>query len=108
MPPFRKILASCPPTAALQDRDVWQAGYRNVVALGGSSLSEAQERLILDAVGPHGKVALMFDEDEAGWKCRDDVLARLSTRVYVRVIPLGDRGRQPDTLNDDDIDALLR
>jgi hypothetical protein len=49
----------------------------------------------------------MFDEDEAGRHCREEVLARLAIRVYVRVIPLGQEGRQPDQLSEDDIRALL-
>jgi DNA primase len=73
-----------------------QAGISNVVALMGSSLSDEQEALIVAAVGPQGKVALMFDEDEAGWKGREDALSRLSSRVHVKVIGLGEEGTQPD------------
>jgi DNA primase len=82
---------------------VWQAGFPNVVALMGSSMSEAQEQLLLDAVGPHGRVTLVFDEDEAGWKGREEALSRLSGRVYVRVIGLGEEGRQPDGLSEEDL-----
>lgn len=82
---------------------VWQAGYPHVVALMGSSMSEAQEELIVAAVGPEGKVTLMFDEDEAGWKGREEALSRLSGRVYVRVIGLGEEGRQPDSLSEKDL-----
>jgi DNA primase len=84
-----------------------EAGVRNVVALMGSSLSDVQERLIVESVGPGGKVALMFDEDEAGWKGREEVLSRLSGRVYVRVIGLGEEGTQPDGLGADAIQTLL-
>ena len=86
---------------------VWQAGYPNVVALMGSAMSEAQEELIVRAVGPHGMVALMLDEDEAGGKGGEEALARLSSRVYVWVIGLGEEGRQPDHLSPDEIRALL-
>jgi DNA primase len=86
---------------------VWQAGFPNVVALMGSSMSEAQEELIVNAVGPHGLVALMLDEDEAGWKGSEEALARLSSRVYVWVIGLGEEGRQPDHLSHDEIRTLL-
>ena len=82
---------------------VWQAGFPQVVALMGSSMSEAQEQLVLEAVGPHGRVTLMLDEDEAGWKGREDALSRLSSQVYVRVIGLGDEGRQPDGLREEDL-----
>src|SRR5688500_11166227 len=50
---------------------VWQAGMLNVVALMGSTMSDEQEELIVAAVGPGGRVTLMFDEDEAGWKGRE-------------------------------------
>jgi len=84
-----------------------QAGIPNVVALMGSSLSEEQLSLIADAVGPQGKVTLMFDEDDAGRNCRNDVLTRLVDHVYVRVIHLGEEGMQPDALSDDNIRTLL-
>jgi DNA primase len=73
----------------------------------GSSLSEEQLNLIADAVGPQGKVALMFDEDDAGRHCRDDAIDRLINRRYVRVMALGTAGTQPDALSDDVIHALL-
>src|SRR5262249_16853187 len=44
----------------------WQAGVANAVALMGSSMSEEQAQLIVEAVGSQGCVALMFDEDPAG------------------------------------------
>lgn len=86
---------------------VWQAGFKNVVALLGSQLSEEQERLMVEAVGPGGKVALMFDEDAAGWSCRDEVSERLISCVYVKVIRLGDEGLQPDSLAEEEIKKLL-
>ena len=75
---------------------LYQAGIPNVVALMGSSLSDEQETLLVAAVGPQGKVALMFDEDEAGWKGREEALSRLSSRVHVKVVGLGEEGTQPD------------
>jgi DNA primase len=86
---------------------LWQAGVANVVALMGSALSEAQEGLIIEAVGPGGKVALMFDEDEAGWKGREDALTRLVNRVHVKVIGIGEQGTQPDGLRTDQIEILV-
>jgi len=82
---------------------VWQAGFQNVVALMGSSLSDEQERLIVEAVGPNGKVALMFDEDDAGWAGREEALERLASRVYVKVIGLHEEGAQPDSLSEEEI-----
>ena len=86
---------------------VYQAGYNNVAALMGSAMSQEQERLIVEAVGIGGKVSLMFDEDEAGWACRDEVRERLSSEVYVRVIRLGGEGLQPDNLDEERIGELL-
>jgi len=83
------------------------AGYQNVVALMGSSMSEAQEELIVTAVGPDGKVTLMFDEDDAGWKGREEALSRLSSRVYVKVIGLGEEGRQPDSLSEQELKRAI-
>ena len=45
---------------------LWQQGRKNVVAIMGSALSEAQERLIVQTVGQRGRVLLIFDDDEAG------------------------------------------
>jgi DNA primase len=87
---------------------LWQEGFPNVVALMGSALSEAQEELIVETVGPKGKVALMFDEDEAGWKGREDALSRLSSRVYAKVIGLGEEDRQPDSLGKEDLTRMMR
>jgi DNA primase len=84
-----------------------QAGIVNVVALMGSSLSDEQEALIVAAVGPQGKVALMFDEDDAGWKGREDALSRLSSRVHVKVIGLGEEGTQPDGLSPETVARYL-
>lgn len=85
---------------------IWQAGFRNVAALMGSSLSEEQEKLIVDVVGSQGKVVLMFDRDKAGQECKDDVLTRLVPQVFVKVVNLPE-GKQPDNLNNEEIKELL-
>lgn len=72
----------------------------------GSSLSEEQETLVVKAVGSQGKVVLMFDGDKAGQECRDDVLSRLITNVYVKVVNLPE-GSQPDGLSSEEIKELL-
>ena len=86
---------------------LYQAGISNVVALMGSSLSDEQEALIVATVGPQGKVALMFDEDDAGWKGREEALSRLSSRVHVKVVGLGEEGTQPDGLSAETVARYL-
>ena len=84
---------------------IWQAGFQSVAALMGSSMSEEQAALIVSAVGQQGKVILLF---AAGRKCREDILARLSSQVYVKVIALGKEGTQPDGLTEKEIVRLLK
>ena len=67
---------------------LWQQGRKNVVAIMGSSLSEAQERLIVQTVGPRGRVLLAFDDDAAGRKGMADAAARLAPQVFVRTLAL--------------------
>ncbi len=46
--------------------NVHQAGFPNVVAVMGSTLSDEQARLIVESTD---KLALMFDGDDAGLNC---------------------------------------
>jgi DNA primase len=68
--------------------EFWQRGRKNVVALMGSSMSAEQERLIVETVGPKGKVLLALDNDEAGRKGSANALSRLSAQVFVREMAL--------------------
>jgi len=68
--------------------EFWQRGRRNVVALMGSSMSAEQERLIVETVGPKGRVLLALDNDEAGRKGSEDARNRLSSQVFVREMAL--------------------
>jgi DNA primase len=86
---------------------VWQAGFERVVAIMGSSLSDAQEALIVKAVGSDGQVLLMFDEDGAGRIGREKAAARLARHVEVRIIELEVEGVQPDYLPAGEILAFL-
>jgi len=85
---------------------IWQAGFKNVAALMGSSMSPEQEELIVEAVGKDGRVILMFDGDKAGQECTDQAMARLASRVFVKAIKL-DEGVQPDKLTKEGINNLL-
>ena len=77
------------------------------MALMGTSMSDEQERLIVEAVGQNGKMALMFDSDEAGRSGSQDALTRLVSQVYVKLIKLDEEGLQPDTLSKEKIKTLL-
>jgi len=87
--------------------NLWQAGYKNVVALMGTSMSDEQEKLVVEAVGENGKVVLMFGEEEAGRSGSEDILGRLVCQMYVRLIKLGKEGLQPDKLTGKEIEEIL-
>jgi DNA primase len=80
-----------------------QAGHANVVALMGSSISDAQEQLLLAHTD---RLALMFDGDDAGAKCLREFYVRLRRCLYLREIHL-EPGEQPDALSEDRIRELL-
>jgi DNA primase len=68
--------------------EFWQRGRKNVVALMGSSMSPEQERLIVQTVGPKGRVLLALDNDAAGRKGSEDAVNRLRSQVFVREMAL--------------------
>jgi DNA primase len=68
--------------------EFFQRGRKNVVALMGSSMSTEQERLIVQTVGPKGRVLLALDHDAAGRKGSEDARNRLSSQVFVREMAL--------------------
>lgn len=82
---------------------VHQAGFPNVVALMGCSLSGPQEALLLDRFR---QVLLMLDGDQAGRGANRAIAARLSTRCSVGVVHVPD-GAQPDQLPPEIIRRLL-
>ena len=82
---------------------VHQSGYRNVVALLGVSLSEAQEKLLLERFQ---KLVLMLDGDEAGRRASQQLAARLKGKVSLSVVEVPS-GRQPDQLSREEMESLL-
>lgn len=82
---------------------VHQAGFPNVVALMGSTLTEHQESLLKEATD---RLTLMFDGDEAGAACLCEFYEKLRRTMYLREIHLED-GEQPDSLSVDRLRALL-
>jgi len=82
---------------------VHQAGFRNVVALMGSSMTEEQERLLAAATD---RLVLMFDGDEAGVAALRKVYGRSRRRTFLREAHL-ESGEQPDSLADERLKELL-
>ena len=82
---------------------VHQAGYRNVVALMGVSLSEVQEQLLLERFQ---QLVLMLDGDEAGRRASQQLAARLWGKVSLSIVELPS-GRQPDQLSSEEIQRIL-
>ena len=83
---------------------VHQAGYRNVVALLGVSLSEAQEKLLRERFP---RLVLMLDGDEAGQRASQQLAKRLRGRVSLSIVKVPS-GRQPDQLSSEEIGWILR
>jgi hypothetical protein len=83
---------------------LYQAGYRRVVALMGSSLSEAQEELL---ALHFESVIVMLDADNAGKEASKDCLLRLGRRMAISSISLSE-GRQPDQLPARELQSLLK
>jgi Toprim-like/DNA primase catalytic core, N-terminal domain len=82
---------------------VHQAGYRNVVALMGTSLSEAQEHLLVQRFQ---QLVLMLDGDEPGRRASRQLATRLSGRVSICMAGVPS-GRQPDQLSSEEIGHIL-
>jgi DNA primase len=81
---------------------VTHAGYPSV-ALMGSTMSKAQEKLL----GDFGHVVVMLDGDEAGREAAVGILDRLQRVVYqVQLVELP-QGAQPDQLSVDELQRLL-
>jgi len=82
---------------------VHQAGYRNVVALMGVTLSEVQEQLLL---ARFPKLVLMLDGDAAGRRASQQLAERLKGKVSLSVVEVPS-GRQPDQLSREEMESLL-
>jgi len=83
---------------------LWQLGVRKVAALMGSTMSDVQQTLIAEHI--HCPAIVMFDEDEAGRYGREDVVCRLATKSFVRVIVFPKEGFQPEQLTAEEISLL--
>jgi len=74
----------------------------------GSTLSPAQEELIVRHTNPESRIILMLDEDDAGRVGREQALPRLATRAFVKVFKFPKEGQQPDQLSAEEIHSLLK
>ena len=83
---------------------LWQAGFKNVVALMGTVMSDEQEKLLIGSLAPGGKVALMLDPDEPGQKATREIAQKLITKFYIKVINLE---LEPDELTEEGIREIF-
>ena len=84
-----------------------QNGCRKVVALMGSSMSAAQEELIIKHSHRNSQIIVMLDEDEAGRAGREDIAVRLSQFAFVKVHAFEKDNMQPDQLSAEEVTALF-
>mgnify|MGYP001026923682 CR=1 FL=1 len=83
---------------------IHQAGFPCAVALMGATLSEQQERWLLERFR---RVALLLDGDQAGRRGSAVIAARLAGRCSIEVLDLPP-GEQPDQLSSQEIRQLLK
>ena len=84
-----------------------QHGYRKVVALMGSTMSAAQEKLIRKHTDSRSYVIIMLDEDEAGSAGREDIACCLSKFCFVKVHQFEKPGTQPENLSAEELREIL-
>jgi DNA primase len=85
---------------------LWQAEYRNTMALMGAHCSEEQGKLIVDLVKPDGKVWLLPDGNEAGRQCALSAFEQIAPYRFVRWIQLSE-DKQPTDFVPDELAALV-
>lgn len=81
---------------------VHQAGFPQVVALMGSSLSEEQHKLLLRFKA----FVLFLDGDEAGREATKTLAGRLVYSHFVKAVSLAG-GKQPDQFSSEEIKTIL-
>ena len=86
---------------------LWQLGFKRAVSIMGSSLSAVQEELFRQATRSDSRIILMFDEDNAGRKGREQALLRLATFAFVHVVVFPAEDMQPDHLSVEELLTLL-
>jgi DNA primase len=86
---------------------LFQAGYLNVVALMGSSMSQEQEDLLVRHTGQKSQLILLFDNDESGQNCTEDCLARLSRNLFVKAPDYSALAQKPHQLTSEQITTIF-
>ena len=81
-----------------------QAGFENVVAIMGSSMSKRQSELVIQHTR---KVVLMFDGDKVGMRGMVDTAFELLKNISVKMIVLKWPKFQPDMIEEDELKKLL-
>lgn len=82
---------------------LYELGYPNAVALMGSSISEHQQKLLIDSTD---KLMLMLDNDEAGHTCTEQAIQTLAPHLYLRIITLSSSHPEPDLLTSEALSPL--
>lgn len=85
---------------------VHQAGFPNVCALMGTAMSDFHQELILKTFE---RVVVMLDNDPAGKQGTKDILNRLYSKIFIRVVELDNNkeASQPDQLSESELAASL-
>lgn len=84
-----------------------QCGWTNAVALMGSSCSPEQAELIVKLTKPDGRVWVMPDGDDAGFKCAGSVLAQVAPHRLIGWFTL-EPGKDPCDYSRDELARKLR
>jgi DNA primase len=85
---------------------LWQAEFRNAVALMGSSCSVEQGELIVAMTKPDGRVWVIPDGDKAGEQCAKSMFEHVSPHRFCRWMCLG-KDLQPTDFPKDGLVRLL-
>jgi len=84
-----------------------QYGFRKVVALMGSSMSDTQEELIRKHTSPKSRIIVMLDENEAGRAGREDIAVRLAKFAFVKIHVFQEDDQQPESLSAEELALIL-
>lgn len=84
-----------------------QNGWRKVVALMGSTMTDTQEQLVNQHTHARSQVVVMLDEDDAGRAGRENMVSRLAKFCFVRAHVFDQPGKQPEHLSANDVAKIL-